>query len=270
MRWGMGGTPMVNRTAGAPRVRGTRTPRLAAALSAYLMTAPRKGRGVLLSGFAGEVLASSTLPSRPEKRLFLGVNALFFIARNEGSSMTSDNYTCIHRMKYDKRKTTSQKTRENCALLGSRFKILLADAGLTPESAGKLLHVTPRTIRYWISGKVRVPYAAYKLVRIMRLFELPCKGWDGWHMHSGKLWSPEGFGFVPSDSSWWGLLVRQARGFKTMYDRETMLLAAGVSADRAAVSASEAAAAAGPREAHPVGNTGITIGVTSFTGVAHG
>jgi len=173
-------------------------------------------------------------------------------------------------MKYDKRKTTSQKTRENCALLGSRFKILLADAGLTPESAGKLLHVTPRTIRYWISGKVRVPYAAYKLVRIMRLFELPCKGWDGWHMHSGKLWSPEGFGFVPSDSSWWGLLVRQARGFKTMYDRETMLLAAGVSADRAAVSASEAAAAAGPREAHPVGNTGITIGVTSFTGVAHG
>jgi hypothetical protein len=41
-------------------------------------------------------------------------------------------------------------------------------------------------------------------------------------MHSGKLWSPEGHGFVPNDSSWWGLLVRQARGFKTMYDRETL------------------------------------------------
>lgn len=181
-------------------------------------------------------------------------------------------------MKYDKRKTTPRKSRENCALLGSRFKILLADAGLTPESAGKLLHVTPRTIRYWISGKVRVPYAAYKLVRIMRLFELPCKGWDGWHMHSGKLWSPEGFGFVPADSSWWGLLVRQARGFKTLYDRETLLRdlsiragdVVGISADRAAVSASVAAAAAGLREVHPVGNTGITIGVTSFTGVAHG
>lgn len=35
-------------------------------------------------------------------------------------------------------------------------------------------------------------------------------------------------------------------------------MAGSKGADRAAVSASEAAAAAGPREAHPVGNTGIT------------
>lgn len=99
--WGMGGTPMIDRKAGVPRVRGTRTPCLAAALSAYLMTAPRKGRGVLLSGFASEVLAPCSITSRPDKRLFLGARALFFIARNEGSSMVSDNYTSIHRMKYD-------------------------------------------------------------------------------------------------------------------------------------------------------------------------
>jgi hypothetical protein len=37
-------------------------------------------------------------------------------------------------------------------MLGSRFKVLLSDAGLSPEQAGKLLHVTPRTIRHWISG----------------------------------------------------------------------------------------------------------------------
>ena len=97
---GMGGTPMVNRKAGVPRVRGTRTPTIAAVLLVCSMMAPRKGRGLLLSGFASEVLTSSTLPSRPEKRLFLGANALFFIARNEGSSMTSDNYSCIHRIKY--------------------------------------------------------------------------------------------------------------------------------------------------------------------------
>lgn len=95
---GMGGTPMMDRKAGAPRVRGTRTPCLAAALSAYLMTAPRKGRGVLLSGFASEVLAPCSITSRPDKRLFLGARALFFIARNEGSSMVSDNYSCIHRI----------------------------------------------------------------------------------------------------------------------------------------------------------------------------
>jgi len=108
-------------------------------------------------------------------------------------------------------------------MLGSRFKILLADTGLSPEDAGKLLHVTPRTIRYWISGQVTVPYAAYRLVRVLRLFELPCEGWDGWHMHSGRLWSPEGFGFTPRDSSWWGLLVRKAALFQQMYDRDRQL-----------------------------------------------
>ena len=108
-------------------------------------------------------------------------------------------------------------------LLASRLKVMLADLGLTPESAAQALHVTPRTVRYWISGKTLVPYAAYRLLRIMTGAELPCPGWDGWHMHSGKLWSPEGHGFTSSDSAWWGLLVRKARLFHQLYDRETQL-----------------------------------------------
>jgi hypothetical protein len=100
---------------------------------------------------------------------------------------------------------------------------MLADLGLTPDTAGKMLHVHPRTVRYWISGKTLIPYSAYRLLRILTGSELPCSGWDGWHMHSGKLWSPEGHGFLPNDSNWWGLLVRQARSFKTMYDRESLL-----------------------------------------------
>lgn len=109
------------------------------------------------------------------------------------------------------------------AMLGSRFRVLLADTGLSVEAAAQLLHVTPRTVRYWISGRVTVPYAAYKLVRVLRLFELPCPGWEGWHMHSGRLWSPEGHGFLPADSSWWGLLVRKAALFSQFYDRERQL-----------------------------------------------
>ena len=100
---------------------------------------------------------------------------------------------------------------------------MLADLGLTSETAAKMLHVTPRTVRYWISGKVLVPYAAYRLLRILTGAELPCNGWDGWHMHSGKLWTPEGHGFLPTDSSWWGLLVRQARTWKVLYDRNRAL-----------------------------------------------
>lgn len=100
---------------------------------------------------------------------------------------------------------------------------MLADLGLTPDTAAQALHVTPRTVRHWISGKTLVPYAAYRLLRILAGAELPSSGWDGWHMHSGKLWSPDGYGFEPHDSSWWGLLVRKARLFKQLYDRETQL-----------------------------------------------
>lgn len=52
-------------------------------------------------------------------------------------------------------------------LLASRLKVMLADLGLTPDTAAQALHVTPRTVRYWISGKTLVPYAAYLLLRVM-------------------------------------------------------------------------------------------------------
>ncbi len=65
-----------------------------------------------------------------------------------------------------------------------------------------------------------MPYSAYKLVRVLRWFELPGAAWAGWHFAAGKLWSPEGFGFEPQDAAWWSLLVRQARGFRSLYARQ--------------------------------------------------
>jgi hypothetical protein len=101
----------------------------------------------------------------------------------------------------------------------ARFKVLCADAGLSVDAAAQLLHVSPRTIYAWFSGAAQVPYAAYKLVRVLRYFELPGDAWRGWHFAAGKLWSPEGFGFEPHESSWWSLLVRQARCFQALYER---------------------------------------------------
>ncbi|MGJ7499351.1 VC1465 family Xer recombination activation factor [Variovorax sp. ZT5P49] len=95
------------------------------------------------------------------------------------------------------------------------------DAGLKVPQVAQALQVTERTVYAWFSGKTAVPYAAYKLLRILNRFELP--GWPGWHMHSGKLWTPEGFGFDPVDGAWWSLLVRQARAFKGQYDRANRL-----------------------------------------------
>ncbi len=153
----------------------------------------------------------------------------------------------IHRIKCSKRKRQPRNSRQTRMLLASRFKVMLADLGLTPDSAAQALHVTPRTVRHWISGKTLVPYAAYRLLRILAGAELPSTGWDGWHMHSGKLWSPEGYGFLPSDSSWWGLLVRKARLFHQLYDRETQLTALLARAGRApATGAGDALARPGP------------------------
>lgn len=106
------------------------------------------------------------------------------------------------------------------SVIGARFRIMCADAGLDLDAVAQLLQVTPRTVRYWFSGKTMVPYSAYKLMRIQCRFELPGRDWVGWHMHSGKLWTPEGHGFIPSDSNWWGLLVRKARQFGVLYARQ--------------------------------------------------
>ncbi|RST45548.1 VC1465 family Xer recombination activation factor [Variovorax sp. DXTD-1] len=121
-------------------------------------------------------------------------------------------------------KTTGRPPRKDAdarASIAARFRVLCLDAGLKVPDVARTLQVTERTVYAWFSGKTAVPYAAYKLLRILNRFELP--GWPGWHMHSGKLWTPEGFGFDPSDGAWWSLLVRQARGFKAEYERANAL-----------------------------------------------
>lgn len=100
---------------------------------------------------------------------------------------------------------------------GLKFKSAMSMAGLTVVDVVKLFHVTERTVRNWRSGSTRVPGAVLRLIRMMAVFELPAPGWDGWRLHSGKLWTPEGFGFEPQDGAWWSLLVRQARCFRLAY-----------------------------------------------------
>lgn len=93
---------------------------------------------------------------------------------------------------------------------------------LTVPQTAKLLHVTVRTVRNWEAGTVRVPFTAYKLMRILRGVELPngcgllSNAWAGWRFQGDKLISPEGREFVGTDSAWWSLLVQRARLFGTL------------------------------------------------------
>lgn len=159
-------------------------------------------------------------------------------------------------MKYNQGAGRVARDPENRAVLCSRFRVMCADAGLSVDQVAKLLRVTRRTVQYWFSGKVTVPYSAYKLVRIMGLFELPGTAWKGWRMHSGKLWSPEGHGFVPGDASWWSLLVRRAACFSILYDRQ----AAMDQALRAVLEGPAKLAPEGPRN----GDTGASAGRGHF------
>ena len=68
--------------------------------------------------------------------------------------------------------------------------------GYTRAAAAKALQVSERTLHNWVSGKTAVPYAAYKLLRVLCFHEIPFKTWQGWHFTGGKLWSPEGHGFM--------------------------------------------------------------------------
>jgi transcriptional regulator with XRE-family HTH domain len=102
---------------------------------------------------------------------------------------------------------------------GQRFKALYASLGFSVDDAAKFLQVTPRTVQLWITGRVRVPYMAMKLMRLHLRYDLPGDAWDGWSNSAGRLYTPEGFELHPRDFHWWGLLARKASMFNALYDR---------------------------------------------------
>ena len=146
------------------------------------------------------------------------------------------------------------------AQLAFRFKALYRNLGLDLPGCAKLLHVTERTLHNWESGKHDIPFAAYKLLRLLNHMELPGDSWAGWCFHGGKLWTPEGRSFVGTDASWWSLLVRRAACFDTMFKRsgqfEQALIALAAERrdeDGASLRAADAAGSAASRETVPLG-----------------
>lgn len=84
-------------------------------------------------------------------------------------------------------------------------------AGLSREDAAELLGVSLRTVGHWETGKVRVSYAAFKLLRVYRHGDLIDPSWSAFKLRKGRLVTPEGHSFEPGDVSWLALLVRRAK-----------------------------------------------------------
>lgn len=60
------------------------------------------------------------------------------------------------------------------------------------HACAQFLHVSSRTVHNWEAGKHDIPYATYKLLRLLNRMELPGQAWQGWCFYGNKLISPEG------------------------------------------------------------------------------
>jgi len=102
---------------------------------------------------------------------------------------------------------------------GLKFKAMYRRLGFGATDVANFLQVTPRTVQLWVSGRVRIPYSAYKLLRVLLHYELPGEAWAGWTLSAGRLYTPEGHELDPRGFTWWSLLCRKAEMFSPLYAR---------------------------------------------------
>ena len=99
------------------------------------------------------------------------------------------------------------------------FIDLRKQAGMTRKDAAKALDVTPRTVQNWETGGARVPWMAFRMLRILRGYALPGVHWQGWTVRGHELFNPAGRSF---DAVWLQNVEHvfaQARLWRQMYAR---------------------------------------------------
>jgi DNA-binding XRE family transcriptional regulator len=99
------------------------------------------------------------------------------------------------------------------------FIDLRKQSGLTRLEAAKHLDVTKRTIQNWETGGARIPWMAYRMLRILRGYALPGVHWEGWKVYSHNLISPSGRIFDAASLDYLELVFSQARLWRQMYSR---------------------------------------------------
>jgi Phage protein len=49
-----------------------------------------------------------------------------------------------------------------------------------------------RTIQNWETGGARIPWIAYRMLRILTGYAMPGKAWEGWTIQGDRLYAPNG------------------------------------------------------------------------------
>jgi transcriptional regulator with XRE-family HTH domain len=95
--------------------------------------------------------------------------------------------------------------------LAEDFILVRHVACLSQKNVATLLHVTRKTVENWESGQTTIPYAAFKLLRIMTNYELPGKEWEGWSIRGGALFNPSGRQYQSHELFYIGNIFQMAR-----------------------------------------------------------
>lgn len=82
---------------------------------------------------------------------------------------------------------------------------------LTINQAAEFLHVTSRTISSWESGDTRIPYPAFKLLRLLVNGELLSDAWKGWRVRGDTLYTPTGRAFKQHELNYLSHYITMAR-----------------------------------------------------------
>jgi DNA-binding XRE family transcriptional regulator len=97
------------------------------------------------------------------------------------------------------------------------FRDLRIRSGLSRAEAADALDVTPRTIQNWETGGARIPWMAYRMLRILRGFALPGSAWEGWTLRGDTLYSPTNRGFDAGHLEHIEHVYAQAKLWRQMY-----------------------------------------------------
>jgi hypothetical protein len=136
---------------------------------------------------------------------------------------------------------------------------------LSRPATVKLLHVTLRTLHNWETGKVRIPYAAFKLVRLFSSYEIFHPIWKDWRIVGSRLVTPEGHSLEAGNFHWLSLMARKAEAFNKVNQqlRElTLTLRDGKMADKGA---SIAPSLPDYRDNLPLSKSVLALGLVSIS-----
>lgn len=93
------------------------------------------------------------------------------------------------------------------------FHLARRKAGLTMRQAALELDVDVRTIRNYENGVSRIPYPAFRLLRLLANYQLVGRDWADWSFWQNKLWSPEGRSFAVHELRYVATYISLARHF---------------------------------------------------------